>query len=177
MVINPPWRVIAQHYSLQQWLFLLVFAVTSVLVPFSFYFAGLQHLDATRAIVTSCLEPVFSILIAAVALGELVRPLQALGIVLVLLATLLVQIPGADEGCRPPGTHRIIRCGIVRSIAIRAAAIPGACLWFPAASWRRERREGRNLHTDRKPSLSRAPGPPARSRRAQSSLKCALRCR
>jgi len=95
MVINPPWRVMAQHYSSQQWLFLLVFAVTSVLVPFSFYFAGLQHLDATRAIVTSCLEPVFSILIAAVALGELVRPLQALGIVFVLLATLLVQIPGA----------------------------------------------------------------------------------
>ena len=95
MVINPPWRVMAQHYSSQQWLFLLVFAVTSVLVPFSFYFAGLQHLDATRAIVTSCLEPVFSILIAAVAFGELVRPLQALGIVFVLLATLLVQIPGA----------------------------------------------------------------------------------
>jgi drug/metabolite transporter, DME family len=94
MLINPPWRVVAQHYGWQQWVFLLVFALTSVLVPFSFYFAGLQHLDATRAIVTSCLEPVFSILIAAVALGELVRPMQAVGIVIVLVATVLVQLPG-----------------------------------------------------------------------------------
>ncbi len=96
MFLNPPWRVMAQHYSSQQWLFLLVFAVLSVLVPFSLYFAGLQHLDATRAIVTSCLEPVFSILIAAVSLGELVRPLQAVGIAIVLLATVLVQLPGGE---------------------------------------------------------------------------------
>jgi drug/metabolite transporter (DMT)-like permease len=71
--------------------------VVSVLVPYLFYFAGLQHLDATRAIVTSCLEPVFSILIAALALGELVRPVQVAGITLVLLATVLVQLPSGRE--------------------------------------------------------------------------------
>ena len=97
LVINPPWKILAAHYMPAQWLFLAVFAVVSVLVPFSFYFAGLQHLDATRAIVTSCLEPVFSILIAAAALGEIVRPLQALGIVIVLMATVLVQLPGKSR--------------------------------------------------------------------------------
>jgi DME family drug/metabolite transporter len=65
----------------------------SVLAPFSLYFAGLQHLEPTRAIVVSCLEPVFSIVIAAVALGELLRPLQTLGIVLVLVAIVIVQLP------------------------------------------------------------------------------------
>ena len=35
MVVNPPWRVVAQHYSGAQWLFLLVFSVVSLLVPFS----------------------------------------------------------------------------------------------------------------------------------------------
>ena len=64
-----------------------------MLAPFSLYFAGLQHLEPTRAIVVSCLEPVFSILIAALALGEVMRPLQTLGIVLVLAAILLVQKP------------------------------------------------------------------------------------
>src|SRR5207302_1026787 len=68
-VINPPWRLAAVNYSKEQWLYLVMFAMTSVLVPFSFYFAGLQYLDATRAIVTSCLEPVFSIIIAAIVLG------------------------------------------------------------------------------------------------------------
>jgi drug/metabolite transporter (DMT)-like permease len=97
IVVNPPWRIAAARYSAAEWLFLLVFAVVSVLVPYLFYFAGLQHLDATRAIVTSCLEPVFSIVIAAVALGELVRPVQMAGIALVLLATVLVQLPSGRE--------------------------------------------------------------------------------
>ena len=101
LIINPPWKVAAAHYAPAQWGFLVVFAVTSVLVPFSFYFSGLQHLDATRAIVTSCLEPVFSILIAAVALGEIVRPFQALGIVIVLIATVLVQLPSKQREERP----------------------------------------------------------------------------
>jgi drug/metabolite transporter (DMT)-like permease len=44
-------------------------------------------------VVVSCLEPVFSIVIAAVALGELLRPLQTLGIVVVLVAIVLIQLP------------------------------------------------------------------------------------
>ena len=93
LVVNPPWRLIAAHYSAAQWLFLLLFSLLSVLAPFAFYFAGLQHLEPTRAIVVSCLEPVFSIVIAAIALGELMRPLQAVGIVFVLAAITVVQLP------------------------------------------------------------------------------------
>ncbi len=93
IAINPPWKITAAHYSGEQWLFLLLFSLISVLAPFSFYFAGLQHLEPTRAIVVSCLEPVFSIVIAAVALGEIVRPLQVTGIVLVLAAIVVVQLP------------------------------------------------------------------------------------
>ena len=93
MVINPPWKIAAAHYSGAQWLFLLVFSLISVLAPFAFYFAGLQHLEPTRAIVVSCLEPVFSIVIAAIALGEVMRPLQSVGIVLVLVAIVVVQMP------------------------------------------------------------------------------------
>jgi len=92
-VVNPPWKIVAAHYSSMQWLFLLVFSLVSVMAPFSFYFAGLQHLEPTRAIVASCLEPVFSILLAALVLGELMRPLQALGILLVLVAIVVVQLP------------------------------------------------------------------------------------
>jgi drug/metabolite transporter (DMT)-like permease len=93
MVVNPPWKIVAAHYSGVQWLFLLLFSLLSVLAPFAFYFAGLQHLEPTRAIVVSCLEPVFSILIAAIALGEIMRPLQVMGIVLVLAAIVVVQLP------------------------------------------------------------------------------------
>jgi len=82
------------HYTLAQWAFLFVLSMISVLAPFSLYFLGLQHLEPTRAIIASCLEPVFSILLAAALLGEGVRPIQTLGIVLVLAAILIVQLPG-----------------------------------------------------------------------------------
>ena len=93
IAVNPPTRIIAAHYQPQQWLFLLIFAVSSSLVPFSLYLWGLVHLDPTRAIVTSCLEPVFAVVIAAIALGETVNPIQIFGIAVVLTATVLVQIP------------------------------------------------------------------------------------
>jgi DME family drug/metabolite transporter len=91
--VNPPWKIVAANYGREQWEFMLVFALVSVLVPFSFYFAGLQYLEPTRAIVASCLEPVFSILIAALVLSELVRPIQTAGILLVLVAIVLIQLP------------------------------------------------------------------------------------
>jgi drug/metabolite transporter (DMT)-like permease len=93
LVVNPPWKVVAAHYSGQQWFFLILFSLLTALAPFSFYFAGLQHLEPTRAVVVSCLEPVFSIAIAAAALGEMIRPLQVAGIVFVLAAIIVVQLP------------------------------------------------------------------------------------
>jgi drug/metabolite transporter, DME family len=93
LVINPPWKLMAAHYSAAQWLFLMLFSLVSVLAPFAFYFAGLQHLEPTRAIIVSCLEPVFSIVIAAIVLGEVMHPLQVLGIVFVLAAITVAQLP------------------------------------------------------------------------------------
>jgi drug/metabolite transporter (DMT)-like permease len=98
--LNPPWKIIAAHYTFPQWTFLLVFSMISVLGPFSLYFIGLQRLEPTRAIIASCLEPVFSILLAAVLLGEGVRALQMLGIILVLAAVVIVQLPGRGAMAR-----------------------------------------------------------------------------
>jgi DME family drug/metabolite transporter len=100
IVVNPPGKIMAAHYSGAQWAFLFVFSMLSVLAPFSFYFAGLQHLEPTRAIIVSCLEPVFSILIAAIVLGEVLRPLQTVGILMVMAAILVVQM-SEQNGMRP----------------------------------------------------------------------------
>jgi drug/metabolite transporter, DME family len=100
LIVNPPWRVVAVHYTLVQWAFLFVFSMISVLGSFSLYFLGLQHLEPTRAIIASCLEPVFSILLAAVLLGEGVRSVQTVGIALVLSAIVIVQLPARDAAER-----------------------------------------------------------------------------
>jgi DME family drug/metabolite transporter len=91
-VINPPWRVFAAHLSGEEWLFLVVFAIVSVVVPFAFYFAGLQYLNPTLAIVASCLEPVFSVSLAALLLGELIKPAQTIGVGFVLAGIVVVQL-------------------------------------------------------------------------------------
>lgn len=89
--VNPPWKIIARHYSESQWLFLVLFSAVSMLVPYTLYFTGLKYLDPTRAIVTSCLEPVFAIAFTALFVGERVAALQILGMGLVLVATVLIQ--------------------------------------------------------------------------------------
>jgi drug/metabolite transporter (DMT)-like permease len=92
LVVNPPWRVLAQHYSRQQWGFLFLFACLSMVLPYMLYLSGLKYLDPTRAVITSCLEPVFAILFALLFVQETLRPLQVVGIAAVLAATVLVQI-------------------------------------------------------------------------------------
>lgn len=95
LIVNNPWQIARAHYVASQWIFMLVFACASLLIPYGFYFAGLRYLDPTRAIVTSCLEPVFTVLIAAIFLQESFGVLQAVGMVIVLGASIAVQVPEA----------------------------------------------------------------------------------
>ncbi|HWC16005.1 MAG TPA: DMT family transporter, partial [Terriglobales bacterium] len=99
LIVNPPWRVLSHHYSHREWLFLFIFAMLSMLLPFALYLGGLRLLDPTSAIVTSCLEPVFASVLAAAFVGEKLSAWQILGIVLVLAQSVLIQLPGskADE--------------------------------------------------------------------------------
>ena len=101
IVVNPPWKIAAQHYSSAQWIFMALFSITSMLIPFSLYFTGLQYLDPTRAIVTACLEPVWAILLTAMIVGELVSPIQVVGIFVVLAATIVIQLPDRKAPTEP----------------------------------------------------------------------------
>lgn len=96
IIINPPNKIIAAHYSVGAWLFLAVFSFLSMLLPFTLYFTGLKLLVPTKAIIASCLEPVFAIVIAAMALKEAVGLVQGVGIAMVLSAIVLAQRSGSD---------------------------------------------------------------------------------
>jgi drug/metabolite transporter (DMT)-like permease len=91
-ILNPPWRFAAQNYSAAQWGFLFLFSCLSMLLPYFFYFTGLKYLDPTRAVLASCLEPVFAILFAAMFVHEGLRWSQVLGITAVLGAVVMVQL-------------------------------------------------------------------------------------
>jgi len=102
LLVNPPWKVVAAGYGPAQWGFLAVFAMASLLLPFVLYFTGLQRLDATRAVVLACLEPVFAVLLAALLLGERLALTQGLGMALVLGATVLIE-SGSSAAENHPG--------------------------------------------------------------------------
>ena len=94
--INPPWRIAAAHYTAEQWGFMFAFSAFASVLAYGLYFTGLQYLDPTRAIVASCLEAVFAVLIAIVYPGEVPSLMQFAGIVLVLIATIAVQLPSRE---------------------------------------------------------------------------------
>ena len=94
LAVNPPWKIAAAGHGGMEWAFMAVFAVVSALAPFALYAAGLEHLEPHRAMIGACMEPVFSIALAAAALGELVRPSQLAGVVVVLAAIVAVEWPG-----------------------------------------------------------------------------------
>jgi len=91
LIVDPPWRLLAQNFSAGQWLFMFLFSCFSYLLPYVLYFSGLKYLDPTGAVVTSCLEPVFATLLSVTFLHEPIHALQMAGFVAVLAATILVQ--------------------------------------------------------------------------------------
>ncbi len=102
LVLNPPWVVAAMNPAPELWMGLFLLAIISVLIPHTLFFAGLRYLAASRAMITSTLEPIVAIVSAALVLDELLEPLQALGAVLVLTAIILLQMKRDPELSLPP---------------------------------------------------------------------------
>ncbi len=91
MVVNPPWKVAHLEIGGETWLLLIALAVFSVLIPHTLYFAGLQYVPPSRAVITSTFEPIVAIISSALVLGELLAPLQIAGAIMVLGAIVMLQ--------------------------------------------------------------------------------------
>jgi drug/metabolite transporter (DMT)-like permease len=98
-IVNPPWRIVAQHYDPQLWWMFLALGVFSTLVPFSLFYAGLRRLPAGEASVIATAEPLVAVFAAAAFLHEGLRPAQIAGAVLVVIAAVFAskRAPGAAE--------------------------------------------------------------------------------
>ncbi len=91
LLVNPPWIIAGAGVSYTAWGALFLLAVFSLLIPHTLFFGALQSIVPSRAIITSTLEPIVAIGSAALFLGEVLEPLQAVGAVLVLTAILLLH--------------------------------------------------------------------------------------
>ncbi len=72
--VGPNWPALAAG-----WQPVLALAVISTVLPIATFFAGLRRLGATLTSVLSTLEPVVSVILAAVVLGERIGLVQAAG--------------------------------------------------------------------------------------------------
>jgi drug/metabolite transporter, DME family len=91
IVVHPPWDIMQENPSGETWIGLIIFALTSILIPYTMYFAGLQRIEASRAIIASTCEPIVAIGSAALFLNEHLQPIQFLGAICVIGAIFVVR--------------------------------------------------------------------------------------
>jgi len=77
--------------NLSGWAVVFGIALFPTMVAISLFMAGLPRVGAARAALVSTVEPVITVLLAVVILGERLSAVQVVGGVLVLLAVILVQ--------------------------------------------------------------------------------------
>ena len=92
LILNPPWRIVANTPPWEVWWALAGLAVISVLIPHTLYFGGLRFVVPSRAVITSTFEPVVAIASAAIILSEYLESVQVVGAALVILAIVLLQL-------------------------------------------------------------------------------------
>ncbi len=80
-------------FGLDGWLPIAGIVLISTVVPVVTFFAGLQHVGPARAAILSTLEPVFTVFLAMIVLGEQVMVGQWLGGGLIVAAVLILQMP------------------------------------------------------------------------------------
>lgn len=85
----------------QAWLLLAGLALGPTVLAYYLYNGGLARIEAGRASIIATIEPVTSVLLAWLVLGEPLRGWQVLGGALVLGAVVLLQLPGLSRRDQP----------------------------------------------------------------------------
>ena len=91
-IIISPTKFITGGYTLNMWIAFIYIGIFATLLPFGFYFKGIERVRATRASITATWEPVVAGFAAYMVLGEVIYPLQVLGGIGVIAAVILLQI-------------------------------------------------------------------------------------
>jgi drug/metabolite transporter (DMT)-like permease len=91
-IVISPTKFITGGYTLKMWIAFVYIGIFATVLPFGFYFKGIERVRATRASITATWEPVIAGFAAYVVLGEVLDPLQILGGIAVIAAVALLQI-------------------------------------------------------------------------------------
>ena len=90
-LLEPPLAAFMHPYPLAAWGWVLYIAVGGTILPFGLYYEGINRIRATRASITSTLEPIAAGVLSFVFLGEVMAPLQIVGGIVVIGAIIVLQ--------------------------------------------------------------------------------------
>jgi drug/metabolite transporter (DMT)-like permease len=79
--------------TLQGWLAVLGLSVISTVLPIVLVFDGTTRVGASRASILSTMEPVLTVIWAAILLGEHIKPIQCIGGGLIIASVVLLNLP------------------------------------------------------------------------------------
>jgi drug/metabolite transporter (DMT)-like permease len=91
-LIATPWEVSQRGLLLAQWPYFLYVAIVGTAIPFGLYFQGVKYIRATRAAITSTMEPIVAGLVSYVLLGESLFLPQIIGGISVIVAIIFLQV-------------------------------------------------------------------------------------
>jgi drug/metabolite transporter (DMT)-like permease len=91
-ILHPPLESLLHGYTSPIWFWIIFISVVGTVLPFGFYYEGINLIRSTRASITSTLEPIAAGIFAFIFLNEVMEPLQLVGGGLVIAAVILLQI-------------------------------------------------------------------------------------
>ena len=96
-----PWITFTTYGTAADWLFFLYIAIFATILPFGFFFKGLNHLSPVVTGITSTMEPVLAGIISFLLLGEVLTSMQVAGCALILSAVILLQLRAEERQAKP----------------------------------------------------------------------------
>jgi len=89
--INTPIDILDAHYTAEDWKVFGLIALISILIPYSLYYYGLKHIQSSKAIIISTLEPVVAIVSEWLFLSGRMGIVQIIGAFCVITAIVILQ--------------------------------------------------------------------------------------
>jgi len=105
-ILQPPFGAFLRRYSLMQWGWIGYICLLGTLLPFGFYFKGINLVRSTRACITATLEPITAGVLSYLFLKEIMTPLQITGGIMVIAAVILLQIEQPFDENAPDAIRR-----------------------------------------------------------------------
>lgn len=79
-------------------IYLFVISVFSTILPYIFYTMGLRHIEASKASIIACVEPLVATLVGLLVFGQTLSFFSFVGMAMILLAVILLNVQFSNKG-------------------------------------------------------------------------------